>query len=530
MAAKVQTITWKAFFILLFVAIGMAVNFRFPVLEKRPMHADEAVLGMKFIEFWNTGQFKYDPADYHGPGLHHLTRAAATVARWSPDSLTDTKLRIVTAICGLLLLLATFLAGDVLGRLGVVVAMLLLAASPMQVYYSRYFIMEAPLALAIALFLAGCWRYSQSKNALWLVLAGGSLGFAHATKETFILNLGAFGCGWIAARFVCGGFSPRPDRRLSLSRSATGVKKPWLWVLVAAVIVSVTLYSSFYTDWQAVADSVRTYGLYWNRAEGVGHEKPWHYYLGLIFWTRDGVVWTEALIAGLAIVGMAYAFLGQHRNPAHQAFLVFLSIYTLALFTVYSLLGYKTPWSILCAQHTLSVLAGVGGAAIWRWAGNRWARTLVAVLIGAGVWHLCQQCYLAIHIYRAGPHNPYAYSHTLPSLMGFVDQVGKLEALQPDAFSLQVINREWGWPLPWYFRRLKNAGYPDKVPDQPFDASVIIYDSDQQAALDAVIASDRYELAGHAGMRPGTPLLNMLVEKSLWDQYRKKFLPNPDIP
>ena len=36
----------------------------------------------------------------------------------------------------------TLLAADGLGRLGTVLAMLLMAVSPMNVFYSRYFIME----------------------------------------------------------------------------------------------------------------------------------------------------------------------------------------------------------------------------------------------------------------------------------------------------------------------------------------------------------------------------------------------------
>ena len=54
--------------------------------------------------------------------------------------------------------------------------MLLISISPMMVYYSRYFIMEAPLVLFITLSIAAMWRYSQGGGRWWLVLAGLALG------------------------------------------------------------------------------------------------------------------------------------------------------------------------------------------------------------------------------------------------------------------------------------------------------------------------------------------------------------------
>ena len=46
-----------------------ALAFRIPDLADRPMHADEAVLADKFGGLLDTGSFRYDPQDYHGPAL-----------------------------------------------------------------------------------------------------------------------------------------------------------------------------------------------------------------------------------------------------------------------------------------------------------------------------------------------------------------------------------------------------------------------------------------------------------------------------
>lgn len=525
MAAKDPTISWKSFLFLVVLALGLAADFRFPYLDTRPMHTDEAIQAVKFINFWKTGVFPYDPKDYHGPALHHITRAFAFFARWAgPESLTDAKLRMVVAICGMLLIAATLLAGDALGRLGAALAMLFIAVSPMEAFYSRYFIMEVPLVLFVAVFLFSCWRYSQSRNIAWLLAAGTALGLQHATKETFILNLGAAACGWVAARLLAGSFLPRPDNRLSLSPSTRGVAKPWLWILIPAVIVSVTLFSSFYQNWPAVKDSVTTYAHYLQRSEGVGHEKPWYYYLTLIFWRKDTVVWTEALIGGLGVIGMLNAFFGWHRNPARRAFLIFLSVYALALLTVYSMLSYKTPWSILGAQHALCLLAGAGAAVIWQWLSGRAPKTIAALLLAGGVYHLCLQTGLAIHEYRADLRNPYVYSHTSTNIFQLAERIRELQKLRPGGLSVQVINLDSGWPLPWYLRDIPSIGYQTNVP-ATLDAPVIVADLNKKPEVETKLAGKTYESSIY-GLRPGV-MLNLFVEKKLWEEFMAAAKPQP---
>lgn len=526
MALKEPNISWKSFAILVILALGLAADFRLPYLAERPMHADEAILATKYVDFWKTAVFQYDNKDYHGPGLHNLTRAFGWVSRWShPDQLNDAKLRRVVAVCGILLIALTLLAADGLGRLGTALGMLLLAVSPMEVFYSRYFIMEVPLVFWVAVFLFSCWRYTQSLNAKWLILAGGALGFQHATKETFVLNFGAAVCGWIAVKVVCGSFSARPTNRLSLSPAKRGVAKPWLWVLIVGLIVSVSLYSSGFKNWQAVKDSFTTYGHYLNRSEGVGHEKPWHYYLTLVFWRKDGLLWSEGLIGMLGIVGMANALLGTHRNNARQAFLVFLTIYTLALFTVYSLLSYKTPWCILGAQYSLTLLAGVGAAVLWHAIEGRIAKGIYIGVMTVGIWHLCKQTDLATHEYRTDPRNPYVYSHTSTNVPQLVARLQEFAKLRPHGLSVQVIDRDYGWPLPWYLRKMPNIGYQFDVPAQ-LDAAVIIADSDKKEEVAAKLGGRAYESSSIYGLRPNVMLV-MFVEQSLWNEFRAQVPATP---
>jgi uncharacterized protein (TIGR03663 family) len=519
---KEVTLSLHSFLLLALFAIGLGAFYRLPGLERRPMHTDEAILAVKAGEFWETGRFQYDPHDYHGPALHQVTWVWGHLAGWQgPEYWTPAQVRMVAVACGLALLLMTFLIGDALGRFGTAWAMVLTAASPMMVYYSRYYIMEMLLVVLVAFSIAAFWRYSQGGGKMWLLLGGAAVGFQHATKETFVLNVGAAVCGWLAARVLVGEFSPRPTNSFSFgsarNRGRSRAQRPWLWVMAPALLVSVAAFSDGFRDWGAVLDSLKTYGNYLHRSGGSGHEKPLTYYLVLIFGHRDKVYWTEALIGGLGIVGMLYSFFGGHKNLPRKAFLVFLSVYTLSLFAVYSLLSYKTPWSILAAQHSLTLLAGVGAGAIWVWCRNRLARWVFIVLLVIGVYNLCEQ---SSRITGTNPHpslelsadasNPYAYSHTLPKVLKLVTEVRRIAAERGESFSAQVINRDQGWPLPWYWRNLPRIGYHGELPSR-LVAPVVIVDAELAEQAEPMMSGQGYDRGTQYGLRPGV-LLVMYVK------------------
>src|SRR5260221_6588218 len=64
----------------LLVAMGLALTLRFPRLEERPMHNDEAVNAVKFGDLLEHGRYIYDPNEHHGPSLFYSTLAMAKLA------------------------------------------------------------------------------------------------------------------------------------------------------------------------------------------------------------------------------------------------------------------------------------------------------------------------------------------------------------------------------------------------------------------------------------------------------------------
>src|SRR2546427_6695174 len=176
----------------LLFAIGIALALRCPRLDVRPMHNDEAVNAIKFGQLWEHGLYKYDPNEHHGPALFYSTLPTARLTS-SPDfdHLTATKLRLVTVLAGVGLVLLLPLIADGLGRKATVWAAIFTAASPAMVFYSRYYIHEMLLVFFTFLALAAGWRYWRTRKLGWALLSGTGLGLMSATKENFVITVAA---------------------------------------------------------------------------------------------------------------------------------------------------------------------------------------------------------------------------------------------------------------------------------------------------------------------------------------------------
>ena len=510
-------LSWRSFFILLALALWLGGIYRFADLGLRPMHTDEAILAVKTTELMQSGHFQYDPKDYHGPVLHYLARWVASLKHWTPETITEVNLRWIIALCGMVLIASVIFLIDALSKSGAVTAAFLIAFSPMMVYYNRYYIMETVFVLEMYLFVAFLWRWSQSGGTLWLLLAGVALGLMHATKETFILNVGALVVAWILVRVSGFNFSPKRSSDL-FRRARPGLPDAAavILVLLMAAFVSVAFYSAFFKDWSGVKASVMTYQSYFHRSGGSGHEKPWMYYLTTLFWHKDGFIWTEAMIGGLAVLGM---LLGPAlaTSPPRRAFILLLSGYSLLSLALYSAIPYKTPWSILATQHALTLLAGLGFASLMRVSRGQILKGLWVMLFIAGLWHLGLERRRAVVQYPADPRNPYVYSHTSRSAVELAARVHELAALSPQGKQtpVRIISAE-AWPLPWYLRDMPHVGYYREIPQKISDP-LIILDAPMEDTVLSNIASANYVTQLFV-LRPNYPIL-LFSDLDLWYKF-----------
>jgi len=524
----------------LLAAAAGAAALRLPRLDIRPMHGDEANQAVKAGLLLETGVYRYDPHEHHGPTLYFLTLPSAAVAKARTFAeTTEFDLRLVPVLFGIGLVLLAGLIGDGIGRPAAAGAAALTALSPAMVFYSRYYIQEMLLVFFTCGVIGCAWRYVRTRRVAWLLAAGALAGLMAATKETWVVTAAAMVAALVAV--IVG--MRWEDRQAAPLRPYLGGWRLVDGILVAA-LVAVILFSAFFTNARGPLDAILTYGNYVTKAGGPGlHDNPWHFYLGLLTYSRlstgatSGPWWSEGLILGLALVGMAAAFAKRGIAAEHVPLARFLALYTIILTILYALIPYKTPWCALGFLHGMILMAGVGAVAIVRWAPTRPLKTMVCLLLAALAAHLGWQAYRASFEFPADQRNPYVYAHTLPDVLNLVRCVEDVAAVSPQGHDMivKVITRENYWPLPWYLRHFKadHVGYYHEVPDDP-EADVIIVGDEVREQVDAQLRAI-HEARVQAAYRrvggrynplldPTPPLLRETIDRWMADAYNKQSL------
>ena len=520
--------------VILAVAIGAAM-LRLPRLALRPMHGDEGNQAVKTATLLETGVYRYDPHDHHGPSLYYLALPAlwASGAETAAD-VTDGTLRFMPAVFGVAVVVLLLLMGDGLGRPAAAVAAVLTALSPALVFYSRYYVQEMLLVCFTLATIATAWRYVVTRRLGWALAAGASLGLMHATKETWVLS----GASMLAA-LVLTLFWERYGAKRTLDLRAVLTGKAVAGALAAAAVAAVVLYTSFFTHARGPLDSVLTY---WYNVVRVGgesihdHEPLWYLKMlacsRLVTDTWAGPWWSEGLILALALVGVVAAFTGRGLGDAHRGLARFLGLYTVLLTAAYAAIRYKTPWCASSFLQAMTLMAGIGAVALVRWTPTRPLKVLVMAALAAGAVHLGWQAHRASFRFCVDQRNPYVYAHTAPDTLRLADRVEEVAEVSPHGHGMivKVITPANYWPLPWYLRRFQegHVGYYHEVPENP-DADVIITTPDCQERIDARARYD-YNTMCRYGLRPGV-LMVVYIRQPLWDALVEKWSASaPEAP
>ena len=529
-------------FSLLMVGIlAIAAGLRLIDLGNRPMHCDEAVHAVKFGRLLEKGEYTYNPHEYHGPSLIYLTLpVAGCLSAKKITQLTETDLRLVPALFGILLVGLPWLVRRELGYAEAASAAALTAVSPAMVFYSRYYIQEMLLVCFTFAAIAALWRWhAKLGRAAPPIALGACIGMMHASKETFVIALFAM----ILAAALS---TPRRAVLAALfrpnGRSANRWKRdltPFFLVTGVAAAVSILFHSSFLTHPQGVADSFATYFHYFARASGEGsagqHAYPWYHYFRLLFWWKnaDGPLWTEASIGALAAVGLIASIWGKGIPPKRLAKARFLSVYTIVLTLVYSALPYKTPWCALGFLHGMILLAGVGMAVLVRVAPGRSPKLLIAGGLAVAIVHLGWQAHRASFVDFEDVNNPYVYAHTTSDVPQLTERLRQFVGsdVQEVAIHVQVICPDDDyWPLPWYMRDFTTVGWFAAIPQgTPAGVIVIQPGKEMESALKKYLYEDpppgqrllympAFEKEGEWLLRPGVPL-RVYVRRDLWEAY-----------
>jgi len=513
--------SWATF--LFFVALLVGAALRLPDLGNRPMHNDEAVNAIKFGALWERGEYRYDPHEYHGPTLHYLTAVLCGITGAPAfEKLDETRLRLISALAGLGLILLVPFIRDELGKVGAAAVAIFTAVSPLMVFYSRYWIHEMLLVLFSFLAMVAVWRWMRKPRWIYALVAGAAIGLMQATKETFVLALSAALAGgcvnalWTQARPQAGTRTLWTGRLVLVAAAAWGA----IWLL---------FFSSFFQNWVGLMDSVRTYEP-WLRNAGDDsiHSQPVGFYWERLFWfaPKGGLISSEALLLLLALVGALSGFVGNRDSGGRTDFVRWLAVYTFSLATIYTIIPYKTPWCALGFHHGIILLAGVGVAVGWHACKSFTARMAFAFVLMIGVAHLGWQAWRGSFEQISARSNPWVYSQTSPDLLNLVDAVEAVTGSgEGTASVIQVIgaNDDY-WPLPWYLRQYPKVGWWNHW-DRNTSASLVIASAESKLGLEAEGA---YRMVGYFQLRPQV-FMELYVERQLWERYlASRPAPKPD--
>lgn len=497
-------------------AVGAAQ--RLEGLGRRPMHTDEAVQAVKLGGLLESGRYRYDPTEYHGPTLYYAAFAWARLrGKYRLADVAEADLRGVTAAFGGLLVAACWWLFPPLRRTGLFVAGGAVALNPFLVFYSKYFIQESLLVFFTAGLVAYVWRYVHAPSGGRAAMAGLFVGLMFATKETAVLT-------WAAMLPAVAAALPGRGGLVAAWRRAPHPAAPRHAAIAALVAlgVAVFFFSSGFAHWGGLADSVAAFGHFARRAGGQGHEKPWWYYLRLVFFHRAGPlgVWSQWPLAVFGLLGAAAAVRRSQSGDPALPLARFAAVFSLSLLGIYSAIPYKTPWLMLTPLWGLCLLAGLGAQAFWdwRWAGRPWVRYVLLAILAAGAADFVRQNRWMQGRYAADTRNPCVYEHTSTDILNgvrLIDEAARAAAESGgDADGLVCVVADEYWPLPWYLRNLPRVGYWNRFPnDLTRPPAVVVTNPSRAAEIESSLAGP-YSLS-LVGLRP-IVALTIYVRDDVW--------------
>ena len=383
---------------------------------------------------------------------------------------------------------------------------------------SRYYVQEMLFIFFTLGALVSLWRYQSSKQIFWAVAFGLCCGLMHATKETCVLTFAAMVAGGGAIIFGAWRKAGRPDLRL-LGEPAAGA-----WALRAWIIVAVVFFSSFFTHWEGVWKAFGAYFHTVDRAGGQGHEKAFSYYWSILFnHSEEGYSSSELPLLLAGLVGIVFAFVEKADNPRRRA-ARFLAVYALALWFIYGIIPYKTPWLALNFLLGFALLGGHGLDRLLHVLRFNDARLVTCLLLAWGLLSSHGRARLATsEYYAADMRNPYAYVHTTDDFLKLVGEIRTLSELHKlgngSRIKVFTTNEAEHWPFPWYFRDFERVKYFVGIPEDGYlDGEFLILHPDLKEDLLARLNKEYFDPFTDYSLREGI-ILNLLYGQGIRDAF-----------
>jgi uncharacterized protein (TIGR03663 family) len=525
------------------IAITAAATvLRFVLLGLKPFHHDEGVNGWFLTNLFRDGEYKYDPANYHGPTLYYISLAFTKAF-----GLETLPVRWSVAIWGVLIVVLAFFLRRYIGRVGALMAASFLALSPGMVFISRYFIHEiffvflslafvisivlfierkkaGPFAIGwMALILLVCFAPSTINIAnslagedgsnfniyavvffvieavlvffvirmlmvwndgrpIYFLLAAACVALLFATKETAFITLGtmaiAAGCVWIWRKIYKN--RPGDDGEFEDSRLT--------WAnFREALGTGIDLYLIWFAAFVLFAYiGILFFSSFFTYPEGIG--KAFEAYN---IWTQTGsrdhadngllayLKWAMKIESPIVLLSAFGTAVAFYK--ARHSFAMFTGLWTLGLFLAYTIIPYKTPWLALSFLLPACLVAGYGINEIAR-AKNTAAKPVALVLAIVAFAVLSYQTYEINFVRYDDDKMPYVYAHTRREFMDLVADIERYAAMGgkgPETV-IDVVSPDY-WPLVWYVKDYPKAAFHGKMIETAAGEMIVAKKGDQNA-------------------------------------------------
>jgi len=213
-------------------AVGLGL--RLYDLGSRALHHDESLHALFAWYLYQGRGYAHDPM-MHGPFQFH---ALALIYFLFGD--TDATARLLAALCGTAAIGACYWLRPWLGRVGALIAAVLLTFSPTMLYFSRFARNDIIIAFWNLLIVLGLWGYLARHRPAALILAAGAVGLGFATKEVTFITVAIFGVffGLRLIRELLEAVGPDPAAAL---RTLTSPAKAPLYLAPLVVVGGLSL-------------------------------------------------------------------------------------------------------------------------------------------------------------------------------------------------------------------------------------------------------------------------------------------------
>ncbi len=438
--------------LLCLVALGFAL--RLPGLADKPLHSDEGVNGWFSLRLYWWNYYVYTHSDYHGPFLYYWN----VLWFWLLGGPSDEALRMGTVVTGSLLPLTLAPARPFVGRIGVLMAGLLLVVAPCFVYFSRTNIHEIHLIFGTCVWAVGMARFAAKPGLRWGLTAAAGASFAFINKETALITMGSLGLSagvaWLFGRQEAGDqrndepdlFGGR-DRHQALTDWTVNNWVPWAAGAGLFAVVILLFFSSFFTHWGGVGGFFAAYGPWAEYGvSGRNQGKGFGYFFELM-------QLTEGLALPLTVPAALWAIWRRHRLG------LALVTWLVSTFLVYSAITYKTPWCVLNIDLPAFLLLGWGAGQAWQAARDFGvhpvARVLAALLVFSPLLVVPGLLRQSLTDTRDGyddKKTPYVYVQTVRGYYPLLqDALGVAEARpEDDGRGLRTLSVDAKNPYRWY--------------------------------------------------------------------------------